>query len=39
MTGNTRSTLLTARPRGKEPHLAPDIARLLFGVETLKSAQ
>ena len=39
MTGKTRSTFLAARPRDKEPHLAPGIARLLFGAATLKSAQ
>jgi hypothetical protein len=31
--------LLAVRPRDKEPHLAPGIARLPFGVVTLKSAQ
>jgi hypothetical protein len=31
--------LLAARPRDKEPHLVPGIARLPLGVVTLKSAQ
>jgi hypothetical protein len=39
MTGKTRLAFLAAKPWDKEPHLAPGIARLLFGAVTLKSAQ